>query len=230
MGKLPSGNLTLCHEAVARVSGRRRGAGGRTHPSQFCCGGRRRDPHCGPRSQCHRQRGGPVGRLHGLSAWPARPAQARKPRPRGRLHPRSPPHCVSSVAHPQPRQSHTVPLVASLSPLRRAASPLLKDAANPEATFTLPLPAPAPVSRSRNGDGARASGSRIPLLKDALAAEVLLQGGRDSGLQHVLVFRFRSWPRSVVARELPVAHLGHGSNGLQYRPTVLVLALLLGHG
>ena len=99
MGKLPSGNLTLCHEAVARVSGRRRGAGGRTHPSQFCCGGRRRDPHCGPRSQCHRQRSGPVGRDHGLSAWPARPAQARKPRPRGRLHPRSPPHCVSSVAH-----------------------------------------------------------------------------------------------------------------------------------
>jgi hypothetical protein len=67
-------------------------------------------------------------------------------------------------------------------------------------------------------------------LKNALAAEVLLQGGRDSGLQHLLVFVLRGRPRSVVTRELPVAHLGHGGDGLEHRPAVLVLALLLGRG
>jgi hypothetical protein len=63
-----------------------------------------------------------------------------------------------------------------------------------------------------------------------MAAEVLLQGGRDSGLQHLLVFILRGRPRSVVTRELPVAHLGHGGDGLEHRPAVLVLALLLGRG
>ena len=92
------------------------------------------------------------------------------------------------------------------------------------------LAAPAPPGMCRVGDGAGAGGSRIARVKTVMAAEVLLPGGRDAGLQHLLVFILRGRPRRVFTRELPVAHLGHRGDGLEHRPVVLVDTLLLGRG